>query len=366
MLFQDSVRRELARSFGATTIVLITVVMTMTLIRTVGAATRGTFNPSDVLLVMGYTVLAYMPTILTMGLFIAIIGSFSRMYRESEMVIWFSSGVGLATLVRPALRFAWPVLIVIAVFALAVLPWCNASIEQLKDRYERRGDLERVQPGHFQESADGKRVYFVDKDGLGRASGASVFVATHEHGTESVTSASGGRVEGTGDEQRLVLSNGQQLRTRDDDSAFSLSEFRQFRTRIDPGALRNPDDVSANTLDTLTLLASTTPDHLGELSWRIGLILASFNLILIGVPVSAVNPRMGRSGNLLFALFTYIVYYNLINLGQNWIATGSVRLVPFVGTLHGGTLLLTLAWLALRHNNWRWRRALRLADKGSA
>ncbi|MDO9196348.1 MAG: LPS export ABC transporter permease LptF, partial [Rhodoferax sp.] len=64
MLFHSSIRKELARSFGATLIVLATVVMTMTLIRTLGQASRGSFNPSDVMLVMGYTVLAYMPTIL--------------------------------------------------------------------------------------------------------------------------------------------------------------------------------------------------------------------------------------------------------------------------------------------------------------
>ena len=38
MLFHSSIRKELARSFGATLVVLITVVMTMTLIRTLGPA----------------------------------------------------------------------------------------------------------------------------------------------------------------------------------------------------------------------------------------------------------------------------------------------------------------------------------------
>ena len=45
MLFHSSIRKELARSFGATLVVLITVVMTMTLIRTLGEAGRGVFNP---------------------------------------------------------------------------------------------------------------------------------------------------------------------------------------------------------------------------------------------------------------------------------------------------------------------------------
>ena len=95
MLFHSSLRKELARSFGATLVVLVTIVMTMTLIRTLGLATRGSVNPQDVMMVMGYVVLGYLPTILTLCLFIAIVGTLSRMYSDSEMVIWFAAGRGL-------------------------------------------------------------------------------------------------------------------------------------------------------------------------------------------------------------------------------------------------------------------------------
>jgi lipopolysaccharide export system permease protein len=96
MLFHSSIRKELARSFGATLVVLVTVVMTMMLIRSLGLASRGSVNPSEVMMVMGYSVLGHLPTILTLSLFIAIVATLSRMYADSEMVIWFSTGRGLA------------------------------------------------------------------------------------------------------------------------------------------------------------------------------------------------------------------------------------------------------------------------------
>ena len=96
MLFHSSIRKELARTFGATFVVLVTVVMTMTLIRTLGEAGRGVFDPSDVMIIMGYTVLSDMPTILSLSLFIAVLSVLTRMYRDSEMVIWFGSGRGLS------------------------------------------------------------------------------------------------------------------------------------------------------------------------------------------------------------------------------------------------------------------------------
>src|SRR3954471_9732013 len=133
MLFHSTIRKELARSFGASLVVLVTIVMTMTLIRTLSLASRGSVNPEDVMMVMGYTVLGYLATILTLSLFIAIVGTLSRMYRDSEMVIWFSAGRGLSAFVRPLFQFASPVLAAVAVLALVVWPWANQQTQDMKE-----------------------------------------------------------------------------------------------------------------------------------------------------------------------------------------------------------------------------------------
>ena len=366
MLFHSSIRRELARSFGATLIVLTTVVMTMTLIRTLGQASLGNFNPSDVMLIMGYTVLAYMPTILTMSLFIAIIASLSRMYRDSEMVIWFISGRGPAALLGPLFRFAWPVLLVVMALALIVLPWSNQRIETLKTQYEKRGDIERVEPGQFQESAGGKRVFFVEKNANGKVSGSNVFIATTENGKETITSARSGRVQNVGKDRFLMLSNGERLESITGTTDLKLSEFEEYGIKVGLGVLLGNNDMPVNARATLELLKALTPGNLAELSWRIGLILAAINFVVIGIAVSSVNPRVGRSANLVFSLFAFVLYYNLLNLGQNWIASGKFTFGGFLLTLHGSALMLGALWLAKGHNNWHWRTLLgRRRDIGS-
>ena len=50
MLFHSSLRKDLARNFGATLVILVTIVMTIILIRTLGQASRGSVNPSEVML----------------------------------------------------------------------------------------------------------------------------------------------------------------------------------------------------------------------------------------------------------------------------------------------------------------------------
>jgi lipopolysaccharide export system permease protein len=80
--------------------------------------------------------------------------------------------------------------------------------------------------------------------------------------------------------------------------------------------------------------------------------LAALNFVILAVTVSSVNPRVGRSGNLVFALFAFIVYFNLLNLGQSWIAGGRVGFWSFMLLLHGGTFAAAAFWLAKQHNNW--------------
>ena len=114
MIFYASIRRELAQSFTATLIVLLTIVMTMMLIRTLGLASKGSVSPQDIFLIMAYLTMSYLPIILTLSLFLSVTSTLSRLYKDSEMAIWFSSGQGVLDFVRPILRFSRPMLFAIA------------------------------------------------------------------------------------------------------------------------------------------------------------------------------------------------------------------------------------------------------------
>ncbi len=360
MLFHSSLRKELARSFGATLVVLITIVMTMTLIRTLNQASRGSVNPQEVMMVMGYTVLSYLPPVLTLSLFIAIVSTLSRLYRDSEMVIWFTAGRGLAALIRPLLAFAWPILLVVALLALVGWPWANRQTAELKARYGSRGDLERVAPGQFQESASGTRVFFLDKDTPDNKSGKNVFIASIEHGRETVTSARGGRVVTEGESDFLLLSDGQRVQRALNGGDLKVTDFAELGNRVGASTLATNVDIPSRSRSTPSLLREPTPVNQGELAWRVGLALATFNFVIIAITVSSVNPRATRSGNLLFALFAFVIYYNLLNLGQSWIAGGRIGLIPFLAGLHGGVFACALFWLTKQHNNWRlWPRLRR-------
>lgn len=400
MLFHSSVRKELSRTFGATLVVLITVVMTMMLIRVLFLANRGRVNPTDVLLIMGYFVLGHLPTILTLSLFIAIVTTLSRMHNDSEMVIWNASGRGLTGFISPLVNFAWPICAGIAVLALVVWPWSNEQAQNMRSKFEQRSDLDRIAPGTFQESANGSRVFFIDKEDAATGSKGTtsksdknslatdktdksdksdkkitsksadssdplfqqaekygngrnnIFISEVANGRESVTTARAGRIDNRNGSQYLLLSSGQRSELDGKTGQTKVSEFEEYGNLV-KGAKLSPFEGGAHKAKTTwSLLQNRTNGHMGELAWRLGLAFAAVNFIILGAAIASGNPRAGRGGSFVFALLSFVFYYNLINMSQSWIASGQFRFTNVIFILHGSAFLLGALWLAKRHNNW--------------
>jgi lipopolysaccharide export system permease protein len=360
MLFDSSTRSELAKSFGATLVVILTIVLTLTLIKMLGQAAGGNIAPQDVVLLMGYTTISYLATMLTLSLFLAIVMTLGRSYRESEMTIWFASGIPLSAFVRPVLRMAWPVLLAIVVLELVVWPWGNQNSAELRDRYQKRSDLSRVAPGQFQTSRDGSRVFFIERDGDNAATGRNVFILASQHDRESVTTASRGHLEMEGDDRFLVLDHGQRNETQLKTGEKSLARFEQYKVMTDTQVLANASQLPPKAMATLDLLrtppGSTQAEQTawrksqGELTWRVGMILGGVNMALLGLGLSAAHPRRANNWNLLFALLAFVIYFNLINVSQSWVGNGRTSLPRALITVHGTALVLALAIIWLRDN----------------
>ena len=215
-------------------------------------------------------------------------------------------------------------LLVIALLALFVWPWQNERSVELKDQFERRSDLSRVAPGQFQTSGDGERTFFFEGSASDTATGRNVFIVASRGGVESVTSAEAATIESEGDGRFLVLSKGQRNEQNAASGEKTLSRFETYRVAGRRPRARPARRPAAEGAATIELLREPTAPNQGELVWRLGLVLAGANMLLLGIGMSASNPRHASNWNLLFALLGFFAYYNLINLSQAWVASGRV------------------------------------------
>lgn len=358
MLFDSSVRSELARSFGITFVVIITIVFTMMLIRSLGQAAGGNVAPQDVMLLMAYASLAQLPTMLTLSIFIAVVASVGRMYRESEMTIWFSSGIGLARFVKPVLSLSAPIILAVIVLELVVWPWGNQNSAKLRDQYQKRSDLSRVAPGQFQSSRDGSSVFFIERDSQDERVGRNVFILSNKDKSESVTTASKGHIEMNETDRFLVLDHGQRNETQTQSGERTLARFEQYKILADSQVLRSSDSLKPKATPTLELLRTRSTASDGELTWRFGMSLACFNMVLLGLGMAATNPRRPNNWNLLFALLSFVVYFNLIGLSQSWVSKEKISMPMALLAVHGSlfALALLVLWLRQQGNCLRIKR----------
>jgi lipopolysaccharide export system permease protein len=215
----------------------------------------------------------------------------------------------------------------------------------LKERFERRSDVSRVAPGQFQTSSDGRRVFFIERDAEDSRVGRNVFVLSMLGDTESVTTARSGHTDMEGGDRFLVLSSGQRNEQDLRSGAKTLSRFETFRVQAGEQVLSSANELPPKARLTIELLRQPSPRHQGELVWRLGLVLGSANLLLLGVGLSASNPRRASNWNLLFALLSFVVYYNLINLSQAWVANGKLGMGSALVLAHGGAFVIAMCLL---------------------
>jgi lipopolysaccharide export system permease protein len=351
MLFDSTVRKELARSFGATLMVILTIFMTNLVIRTLGLAANGAVAAQDVVFIFTLLALQTLPTILSLSIFIGVILTLGRMYRESEMAIWFSSGVGLARFIRPVVATSWPVVVLIAILMLFVWPWSYAQYNDLRQRFEQRADVLRASPGQFQASADGHRVFFVEKAASAVGGGGrNVFIMNDIGTRESVAVSQSGKVDTVGVDRFLVLDNGHMEQIDKTSGEHTHVEFKNYRVHTGTSGAPANTAPSPRAVDTAELLAGHDPAYMGELTWRLGLILGATNLLFMGISLSAANPRRASNWGLLFAALAFVIYYNLLNLSQAWVASGRVNIVVALVVLHGLAFLLGLGLIWWREH----------------
>ena len=340
MIFQRALRRELLSTAGAVFTTLFTITITVMLIRILGQAAGGKVASQDVISLIGFSALTILPVLLINTGFIAVLLVVTRSYQDSEMVVWFTAGMSLTRWIRPVLTVGMPLVIMTALLSFVVTPWAHRQSAEFRERFEKREDLAKVSPGKFQESASSNRIFFVEGVSGDSSLIKNIFVNTVQNGRASVVVAKEGTMEfNAAGDKFLVLSKGRRYDGVPNQSDFQMMEFERYGVLVSREARAVIGDLSARTLPLMSLIALPTGPNMGELLWRIALPLMSLLLLLVAIPLGFVNPRGGRSSNVLIALLMYVFYSNMVSVFQAGVVQGRISLALAWWPMHLLTLL---------------------------
>jgi lipopolysaccharide export system permease protein len=288
--------------------------------------------------------------LLQLSLFLSILISLSRAYRDSEMMVWFTSGQSLGAWLRPIVFFSAPIVFTVALLSLWLSPWAMQKSEEYQRILEAREDVNAMAPGLFKEIRRGDKVLVVFLDSFNPIDNTirNVFVQSSENGmTGTMVAQSGYLLDMPNGDRYIVAEKGRRYEGVPGTPDYRIVDFERYGVRIDAAEIKDAPP-STPAVSTLALLENLQPAYRAELYWRISVPLSALLLVFLAIPLAYVNPRVGRSVNLIIAILLWLTYsINSVNIGQAWVAQQKLGLVASLILVHGAVLLLA-GWFFYR------------------
>ncbi len=330
-VFDRSLLREFVSTGFFVFAILLAIIVLTQLIRLLGESVGGTLPVEAVLVLLGFSALNYLPILLSLSLFLSVLLTLTRSYSDSEMVVWFSSGMSLTRWIRPVMWYALPVASTIALLSLLLSPWAMSKMDEIRLKLESRDDVAIAAPGAFRESKQADRVFFLENVVPGSNHVGNIFVQSVQQGKVGVMVAKQGLQEiAPNGDKFIVLLNGTRHEGVPGQLDYKIVEFERYAMRVASVESKvKPPNPKA--LSTLFLLENRSSRNLSELNWRIGLPVSALILAMLAIPFSFVNPRAGRSLNMIGALLLYMLYNNLISVLNTWV--GQEKIAAIAGLL---------------------------------
>lgn len=353
MIYKRFYQRELAILTISIFVVLLAVISTTLMVRLLGMAATGKIATEAVLITLAFSALKYLPILLSLSLYIAVLLALSRSFRDHEMEVWMSSGLSIAEWIKPTLTFATPMILLIAVLSLGLSPWAVRKSSDYRQKLMAQEESSAISPGLFKESKAADRVFFVENFSGEQGSATNIFVQTEKNQKLGIISAHQGQlITDAAGNRHLQMQGGRRYEGIPGQREYRIVEFEKYTLLIQP---KDPgkEDTPTSGKTTPELLKHPDAGNLAELSWRLAAPIGATLMTMLAIPLSFSRPRSGRSINMLMALLAYMIYSNFVSVGNAWMAQG--KLSPAIGLwpIHGALLAVVAILLAKQAGAFR-------------
>ena len=322
---------EFAQSTFATIVVLLIVCVGGAFTDVLGDIARGRVPAGMMLAQLGLVLLNWLPLILPLGLMLGLMLAMGRLYRDSEMPVIASIGVGPRRMLRPLMLLAVPMALVIAACSLWLGPMAERTSREMIAEANRNLIVAGLQPGSFTEIPGGGGVIFIGTMSNDGSRFQRVFVYRQDGDRMDVTTSNDGEITLGEDGQRyLVLNNGFQVEGPLDSKALDWRLMRYASNEIlMPVGEGNVDPTHPEILSTPALFGDDRPQAQAQLHRRIAPPLLALAFALMAIPLARRTPRQARYGPMVLGFLTYLIGMYLMLMGTGWLEEG--RLPPAAG-----------------------------------
>ena len=345
MIISRYLIKEVCYALFAITLVLLLVFLCNQLVRFLSYAASGKIAANVLLQVMGFEISFLLALLLPLGLYLAIIATYSRLYADNELGVMHSSGLSTQKLVYFTTRLALVVMAIVMILTL----WINPYIARQKDKLISQGVasgnvINNLMPGRFQLSGDENRVFYVESIARNHQQAHNLFIAEKKKITPegvnpwTVLSAEEGyqMVDPASKDKFVVAVNGYRYEGTPGQKAYKIIQFSKYAVRLPDQDIEVAHQAQA-VIPTTVLWQHyfDNPRNASELQWRLSMPLSALLLALLAVSLSYVRPRQSRYAHVLPAILIYIIYVELLFTARDWIEQKTLPISLGLWWVHG-------------------------------
>jgi lipopolysaccharide export system permease protein len=355
--------RELIRALAAVLLVLMLVVLGGLLTDVLNKIARGRVPPGLLFSQIGLRIPEALALLLPLASMVAILLSYGRLYRDSEMAVLAASGYGTLSTLRPLIRIGLVLVALQALLALYLAPLGRAVAAAMIVETQRSVAIAGLSSGRFVELPGQAGVLYVARVSEDAREVEDVLLAREREGHRLVLTARRGllEIEGEGEELVLKLLHGERVDGQPGQPNYRRIRFEEALIAI-PRRIEENDEDPLKARKLRALLADGGIEAMAELTRRLVQPLVLLLLLLLAPVMAEGTPRQPRSGRVVMAVLLYITYTNLTELARVWALTGTTPTWLGVWWVHAGFAAVVAGVWARTLLAWRrGRRLLALA-----
>ncbi|MGH8079050.1 MAG: LPS export ABC transporter permease LptF, partial [Lysobacter sp.] len=349
---------EFAQAIFATLVVLLIVSVGGAFTDVLEDIAKGKVPAGMMLIQLGLVLIKWLPLILPLSLMLGLMLGMGRLYRDSEMPVIASIGVGPRRLLKPLLLVAGPIILVVGACSLWLGPWADRASRQMINEANRSLIVAGLEPGAFTGLPNGNGVIYVGGMSDDGKSFQRIFIYRNKPGRQDVTTSKTGRltVDANG-ERYLTLDDGFEVEGPVDGSLnYRLMRYVSNDVLL-PASEDRYDPKSPEMLPTIALLGDSRPEAAAQLHYRIAPPLLALAFALLAIPLARSTPRQARYGSMLIGFLVFLIGNNFMMMGTGWIEDGKIPAALGLWWLTLPLLAVT-GWMYFRDGRVGRRRSL--------
>ena len=305
---------------------------------------------------VSFNMIRDVPLILTLSLFLAIVITISRLYKNSEAIVMNSLGLGdkhFIVFIQPLVIASFLIIFFLTIYAV---PWAKQQKNIMEEETRNASEFSFITEGEFEQFKQGEIVFYTSKsktlDTVGAQNMEEIFIYSSDNGKPVIVLASEAikYIDPQSNSIYLRLKDGVRYQGIPSNKNKNILNFDLYDLEIVSGELQKSVAIYSKIegKSTLELLKQGGLLANAELQWRISQPITVLILSVIGVFLGKASPRSGKGINLLIGVVVFMIYYNSLLAAKSAIELGQINSILGLWVVHFIVILLLILFYKLR------------------